>query len=964
MNASIDWSRVKALFAQARTMPATERTAWLAAQCGKDEALLAEVSSLLAADAAERSDFLSGGGARLAMPLLAVEATSGEFKPGTVIGPYRLLSLLGEGGMGRVFLAERADGQFQQQVALKLIRSEFVTTELRQRFLRERDTLARLAHPNIAQLHDGGVGSDGAPYFTLEFIQGVPITRWCDTQRLGIRARVQLLLKVCDAVQHAHQNLIVHRDLKPSNILVTATGEPKLLDFGIAKPLAQDSAAVELTSTLAHPMTPEYAAPEQVLGEPVTTATDVYALGVLLYLLLCGKLPYRRAALGQSAWIKAILEEAPEPLDRAVDRTAAHTPTIGNSGAAALAAERDTSPQALKRALRGDLERIVQRAMAKASSARYPTVNAMAADLRAFLDGRAISGGTRTYQLRKFMRRHWLPLGAAGVVLALIIAGALIVNADARKIEREAQTTAAVKDFLLGLFRSANPASAKGKQTTLRDVVDRGVQRLDSIPEQQVQLKAEMQNTLGTIYYHLGLHKEAAALHEKAFLAVQSRPQDTVLATAAERFEATDVSALGDNARAQTLADDALRRLRALASPPRRDLARVLQTAGWIAAKRKDSERASRLSDEAYALAQQPPADEEVLYLALMQKGHAVRMAHNDTLAADFYSRALSIGSKLFGADDQDIISTQQYLGTSLNSLGQYAAAQTHLQAALDSSQRVFGDVHSRTLRIEEVLGVNDSQWGHVREAAAHFAHMLERAEAMTPRDESVLAEIRLNYAAAIIDLGKIDVAEPLLVAVRDYLQQRDGSDPDEVAETLVALGYLHMLQGKLESAESEAREALQAQAAAHGADDPAALALLSQVLQRRGDIDGAISAGRQARDHAVKISGERSYDTAWAHYCYGAALAAAGQANAAEEEQRAALKSYSQLLPPDGAHPQSAGARLALGNLLSLRAESRQEGLRLVQQAVAMRDEFLGADDPRTREARGALANLKTSPH
>ena len=213
---------------------------------------------------------------------------------GQRIGAYRLLRLVGEGGMGSVYLAERDDGDFQQRAALKLIRADFLNDEARARFLRERRILAQLTHPHIAQLHDGGVAANGTPYFTLEYVEGEPITKYCDARKLVIRDRLRLVLQVCAAVAYAHRNLIVHRDLKPSNIFVTNDGEVKLLDFGIAKLLDADTAQGQ-TATQSRMMTPEYAAPEQVLGEPITTATDVYAIGVLLYELLCGRLPYARA---------------------------------------------------------------------------------------------------------------------------------------------------------------------------------------------------------------------------------------------------------------------------------------------------------------------------------------------------------------------------------------------------------------------------------------------------------------------------------------------------------------------------------------------------------------------------------------------------------------------------------------------------------------------------------------------
>ena len=385
-------------------------TQWSTEQCGDDADTLAELRSLLAAQSGPRGDFLSRG--EHLFSHLFETTSEGAQGPGAGarIGPYRLLREVGAGGMGRVFLAERADGQFTRHVALKLIRSEFGSPELLRRFLRERDTLARLGHPNIATLHDGGVADDDAPYFTMEFIEGDPIDRWCDERRLDIRARVGLLIKVCDAVQYAHRNLIVHRDIKPSNILVTADGEPKLLDFGIAKPLAADASIGEHTGTQVHPMTREYAAPEQVLGEPVTIATDEYALGVLLYRVLVRPfaVPPRRARRNQleqgdcrgdcraagACGGSAAPADAPRRRGSRLRRAA----VAGSAQALACAAISNAScsthsPRRPKRAIR--------------RSARSQTICARILTVAHSAAARA------RYRLRKFVRRHWLPLAAA-----------------------------------------------------------------------------------------------------------------------------------------------------------------------------------------------------------------------------------------------------------------------------------------------------------------------------------------------------------------------------------------------------------------------------------------------------------------------------------------------------------------------------------------------------------------------
>ncbi|HEY0178045.1 MAG TPA: serine/threonine-protein kinase, partial [Dokdonella sp.] len=471
-DAAARWPRLRRLFAAALDLPRERRDAWLEARCADTPELLGAVRRLLAAHD-EPEQLLDRGAAGLVAGLLADEAMAPETRIGTRFGAYRLLRLLGRGGMGRVYLAERTDGEFERVVALKLIDDDAATPDARERFLREREILARLSHPNVAMLHDGGVGADGTPFFTMEYVEGEPLTHWCDERRLGVAARVRLVLKVCDAVQYAHRNLVVHRDIKPAKVLVTGAGEPKLLDFGIAK-LLDDAARPGLTGTRSQPMTREYAAPEQVLAQPVTTATDVYALGVLLYELLSGRLPYALAERGEVSWQKAIVEEAPAPLDRALarrppdearDAALASTPSrlVAADDARTLARRRGLSAHALRRALGGDLDRIVRRALEKRPESRYASVDALADDLRAWLERRPLRGSNRRYRVGRFVRRHWLPLGAGAAIAAALAVGAAGIVWQARRVAREARTTAEVKDFLIALFDSVDPRESKGR---------------------------------------------------------------------------------------------------------------------------------------------------------------------------------------------------------------------------------------------------------------------------------------------------------------------------------------------------------------------------------------------------------------------------------------------------------------------------------------------------------------------
>ena len=756
------WSRVKKLFQESQQQPDSDREHWLKNECSGDDALLREVRALLDAQRAAPG-ILADGAAAVLSKLRTDEPPADHL--GQRVGAYRILRLLGEGGMGRVYLAEREEGDFIQRVALKLIRADFMSDAARVRFLRERKILAGFIHPHIAQLHDGGVASDGAPYFTLEYVEGKKITEYCDANSLTIRQRVEMILQVCSAVTYAHRNLIVHRDLKPSNILVTADGDVKLLDFGIAKLVGADVGEGG-TATDARMMTPEYAAPEQVLGDKITTATDIYAIGVLLYELLCGRLPYARADAGSISWAKAVVEEAPENFGQALSPAAGATKRPTGDAAAVT---RGTTLPVLRRTLRGDLDHIVQRALAKEPEDRYASVTALADDLSAYVDGRAISGGNRRYRLRVFVRRHWIPLSAAAMFLALLIAGAIAIVWQSQQTAREASKTTAVKDFLLELFRNANPNVAQGKPVSVRELVDRGAQRIDLIPAEHADLKAELQNALGTVYYQLGFYSEAKQLHEKAFAAVKDRSDQAVLAADAERDAATDTAALGDNASAQTLADNAVVRLRALRNAPNRDVARALSTAGWLAKKRGDVSRVKELSEQAFALATLTPSDDEIMYLALRQKGELGRLTNDENSAVENYRQAYEIAKRLFGPDDQETVVIERLVGTSYNYLSQFDQAQRYLQPAFDTSRRIFGESSGRALRDGEMLAVNEVDWGHFDEAGPLFDALLSRAEAATPRDDGVLAEIRLNYGEFEATIGHPEKAEPPLIAARDF---------------------------------------------------------------------------------------------------------------------------------------------------------------------------------------------------
>ncbi|HSB64439.1 MAG TPA: protein kinase [Thermoanaerobaculia bacterium] len=436
--------RSRVVFGEAVTLSPRDREAFLRGACGDDTALREEVEALLA----ESESGTLEGGVREAVRALHT------IPQGTRIGPYELVRELGRGGMGTVYLAERADATFRKQVALKLVSAGLDASYFLKRFHDERQILASLSHPNIAMLLDGGTTEDGFPYFVMEYVEGRPIDAFCKDEGAPLPRRLRLFISVCDAVQHAHRNLVVHRDLKPSNILVGKDGVPKLLDFGLARLLTPE-AGTERTVTEWRAMTPAYASPEQIRGEPVTTQSDVYSLGVLLFVLLTGRKPYGDAASEPSAMLTAILTA--EPLrPRAID------PTIAR-----------------------DLEAIVLKALRKEPAPRYGSVDALTSDVERFLAGRPVAarrGGT-AYRARKFARRHWAVLFAAALVAASLVGGLLAANAQRRKAERRFEDVRRLASSYLFEFHDAI-RDLPGSTAARALVVKRGLEYLDGLSKE------------------------------------------------------------------------------------------------------------------------------------------------------------------------------------------------------------------------------------------------------------------------------------------------------------------------------------------------------------------------------------------------------------------------------------------------------------------------------------------------
>jgi len=487
-----DWQRLQELFDQAVELAPQDRAAFLASACAGLPELRQRIESLLASFGGETQvgDLVA---------LVAAEAVQSSLPAiGSRIGPYEITGILGRGGMGIVYRALRADDAYQKEVAIKVAALGLLTDDLRQRFHRERQILANLDHPHIARLLDGGATAEGLPFVVMEFVEGKPIDAYCAEAELSRRARIQLIITVSRAVDFAHRHLVVHRDLKPDNIHVTPQGEPKLLDFGIAKALDLDAHGLNGAQTIdaMRLMTPDYASPEQVRGEAITTATDVYQLGVLLYLLLAGKRPFQTVTTRMGELEHLICETSP------------------------------ARPN-----LDADLDRILLHALEKEPARRYVSAGALADDLDRYINGFPVEAHAPSwpYLTTKFVRRHRFGVATAGLFLLFLVGFGIAMAILARRASQQARIASQTTDFLLGVFQANDPEEGRGDKITARELLDKGAAQLNDSTERDPVVQARLLDNMGSIYNSLGASEKAREMLEKSLRLRHERlPKDYV----------------------------------------------------------------------------------------------------------------------------------------------------------------------------------------------------------------------------------------------------------------------------------------------------------------------------------------------------------------------------------------------------------------------------------------------------
>jgi eukaryotic-like serine/threonine-protein kinase len=821
------WHEIQAVFEQVADLNGEARDAQLDRSCGDDVALRDSVLSLLTDDLED--PLLNAVGA-------AADSLLDEYRDrliGTRVGAYRIVSVLGSGGMSTVYRGERADSQFHQTVAIKVLQHATLHPRLRSRLHSERHILATLDHPSIARLIDSGDLEDGTPYLIMEYVDGESIDRYCDKRSLSVRERVELFITVCGAAHYAHRNLVVHRDIKASNIFVTDQGAPKLLDFGIAKMLAPESLSHTLPVTRLQEriLTPENAAPEQVLGRAITTATDVYALGVLLYQLLTGRSPYRLLSYSQLQLERAICMDDPA---RPSQTVVAKLQGESDADRSLISERRSLSPQRLRGRLGGDLDAIVAMAMRKEPDRRYPSVEALADDLRRHLSGQPVRArqGDWRYNSAKFLRRNLLSVvgAATAFVGLLIIAGVTLGQNHRIRLARDAAAeerdrAQQVSAFMVDVFSKADPFNAQGRETSAKDLLDRGAEEISRNTNLQPEVRAQLLESIGLAYRRQGLYNGAIPLFEQAVeIRRQARPMDNSNLAAALANLSQALSDAGRLASAEAYIQQALALSQTGEAAPSALTADILfQYGHFLLNAKSEPERARQLFEEALRVYRSTPGDQHLGIAETLSAIATVATWSGDFVVAEQYQRQV-INLIRTPRNHPDHAVALAQLGYILTQRGKYTEAEQTLDEALQIERGVFGADNQRLASIKALLGVVYERQGD-----------LVRAQSST---EDAL-RITIN---------------------------RQGASHYMTGYYLDALANLYLDANNLIAAESSARQALALYENALPARHlyvSATRQLLGEVLQRRGQFAAAEVELRTALDIEMALTGAGSWRTA-----------------------------------------------------------------------------------------------------
>lgn len=847
------WERVEAIFQEARALDEADRAAFLDRECADHPKWRSEVESLLAAGA-DAGTFLdtpvAPGVVHQALDdVTAAEPAEENSLAGTMLGPYRMLSPIGAGGIGTVWLAERADASYDTTVAIKVIKRGMDTDDLLNRFRTERQVLANLDHPNIARLIDGGAVPDGRPYLAMEYVDGRPIDVYCREQAMPIKDRLRLFCKVCDAVQHAHRNLVIHRDLKPGNVLISDSGEPKLLDFGIAKVLVPEGAeARDVTATGQRLLTPRYASPEQVRGESCTTATDVYSLGVILFELLTGRDPY------------GVDVRTPAALESAICDTEPSRPSTAVTDAGAVTDGDDT--RRVARLLRGDIDNIVLMALRKDPQRRYASVDQFAGDVRRYLSGLPVLARADTFWYRssKFVRRNPLGVGAMALVIGVLATSVVLVArqadlADRARIHAEEQADIArrTSGFLQNMLSSVNPDLAQGGDVTLlRQLLDDAEARVTAELADSPTVAAPVHYVIGTTYHALGLFEEAQRHLEAAVdLRRETDNESVLMRVESELALATTLEKRGDYDRAEHLVRAALEVQRVEIGAAAPEIGSTLNLLGVIV-QSHDAEAGEQIFREALPL--------------LAKGGDEFRDSH---------------------------ISCLQHLGTILSQTFRNEEASAHFAEAVALGRARYGPVSTQTAMLVHNYATFLRRQSEFEESRALYEEALQIKRTLYDEPHTSLAVTLNNYATLLELVKDWDAAEETYLEAIDIHIETLGRVHRDVGTALNNLAGLYRQTERYDEAEERYLEAVSIYEQALGVDHfwvTIALTNLAIVYERQGRYDDMEPIVRRSYDIQSVAQPDGSIWTARTETMLGVCLSMRGDF---EEAETLLLKGY-----------------------------------------------------------------------
>ena len=916
------WAQIGSLFLEALELDVEERALFLDKVCADDPTIRGEIEALLLASEEEMALALED---RLLQGEAQFVAEPGAYE-NQVVGAYRLEELIGSGGMGEVYRASRNDGQFDHKVALKLIHPGYRSKQILARFRLERQVLARLSHPNITQLLDGGIDEEGRSYFVMQYVQGVPITEYCDSHRLSINERLTLFRIVCEAVQHAHRNLVVHRDIKPSNILVTEDGVVKLLDFGIAKILNPDwEKTLAVTHTGMKFMTPEYAAPEQVRGEAITTATDVYGLGILLYEMLTGSRPYQISSRAPSDIERTICETLPTRPSEVFDTSRINADAVHDLEAAGRA--RQAGIHRLKNLLRGDLDNIVLMALRKEPSRRYPTAVQLAEDIDRYQKKLPVQAqrDSMSYRLEKFVQRHRLPVAFSIAVVAVLLAFSIVTALQSRLLKKERDLARTEKErservigVLVSLFETANPAIVPGGDTLrVGEFVDQGAEKSLAEVEDDPAVATQLKHTLGQMYAAQGQYQTGHKFLEEAYEmqeALYGREDSTTTAYLHE--VATMTWRLGDQESARTMFADLLDRNQRIFGNEHPRVARSMQN---VALTMEDQEEKLALLETSLAMRRK-----------LLPPGHA------------------------------DIADGLNQLAIFHFHEGAYERALHLLEESLDIVEANHSTTHPNTLAVMSNISMCHSRLGNADDAIGIQQEVIGRLQTIKSDSSVQMSNAWNNLGVLLTNKGRFEEAEHAFsqaLGIQSFLL---GETHPRVVSTTRNLGVILGLLERYDDGIALLEQALQIKRQREGIENQRTLGYMQAqyalLLQDGGYTTNAV---QQAEEAVALLEGTPHVSTL--HMSDGLMFSGIvylehGDLDKAEGYLKKALDIRSEMY--ESAHPKIAQAQCMYGRVIAAlgRVEEARE---LLQQGLPIYEEWPMANKKRVQMARSLRAEL-----